>query len=134
MTILQSDCTYLSYFADTRCAMNDVENFNSFGSNAVYYQVGVENNVAVHAAFGGKMAAFGIIRIIFGKHIQMLPYDMPVTFCLKVSEGFISKIIYLFKTFVEFVAYFNLLARYFVFHVSNLRSNSSSVIKFPVSI
>ena len=40
----------------------------------------------------------------------------------------------MFKTFVEAVTYFNLFARYSLFHIANLLSNSSKVINSPSSM
>ena len=68
--------------------MENIQYFNAFVRNPVDNQVCVENDVAVSAAFGCKMAAFGICQIEIVKRIQRLSYFLPVTFCLKVSECF----------------------------------------------
>jgi len=66
--------------------MDNIQNFNIFVGNPVDNQVRVEDNVAVYAAFGCKVAAFGISSVIFGKRIQRYPYYLLVTLCLKISE------------------------------------------------
>ena len=133
-SLLQPDCRYFPYLADAHRAMNDVENFNVFGSNAVDNQMGVEYYVAIHAASGGNVATRRIRQIKYWKRFNLIYYFPVVTFCLQVAESFITKVIYLVNTFVELAAYFNLLARYSFFHALCLLSNSPKVIKFPVSI
>ena len=67
--------------------MNDVEYFNSFGSNAVDNQVGIKDDVAVHAAFGSNMSAFGINGIEDGKRFNCFFYLMVITLSLKVTKS-----------------------------------------------
>ena len=59
----QSYFAHSANFANARCAMYNINHFNAFGSNAINNQMSVEDDVAVHAAFGRKVTAFGMIRI-----------------------------------------------------------------------
>jgi hypothetical protein len=49
--------------------MDNVQYFNARFCNPVNNQVCIENDVAVLAAFGSKMATLGIIGVIAGKRI-----------------------------------------------------------------
>ena len=68
-------------FTDTRCTMDNVQNLDASVGNTINNQVGVEDDVAVHAAFGGNMPTFGIIGVETVK-----PFDM-MRNCIVIFVG-----------------------------------------------
>ena len=134
MLVLQMNFANSANFADTRSGMDNIQYFNAFVCNPVNNQVCIEDNVTVHAAFGFKVATFGISGIIVGKRVYGLVDFFQVTFSLKVAKRFNRIIINMRMIDLKFVAYFNRLARKFFFHISNSLFASSQGVNSPSSM
>ena len=132
--MLQTNFTNTPNFADTRSSMDNIQDFNALIGNSIDNQMGIEDDVAVHATFGWNVAAFGICRIESGKSFNRIFYFPIVTFSLKVTKLIDAIVIDLRTTFEELITYHVRFARKFFSHRLNFFWCSSHVIKLPSSI
>jgi len=59
---LKSYSPHSPNLADARSPVNNVEHFNTRRSNSIDNQMRVENDIAIHAAFGWNVVAGRVIR------------------------------------------------------------------------
>ena len=69
---LQAYFTHTAYLADARRTMYNVQHFDTRDGDAVDNQMSVEDDVAVHAAFGRNVAAWWINDIRSGSESTAL--------------------------------------------------------------
>ena len=121
-------------FTDTHRSVYYTQNFDAGGGNTVDDKMRIEDDIAIHAAFGCNMTTFGILQIIYVKRIQGFIYFLHVAFCLNLTKRIKGIIVNLSTMSLKFVAYFNRFERYAFFHDSNSLFASSNGVKFPSSI
>jgi len=102
MLVLQANFANLASFADALSGMEHIQYFNTFVCNPINNQVCIEDDVAIFAAFGCKVATFGIPCIIFGKRVYGFIDFLQVTFSLKVSKCVKRVFVNTFATFSKF--------------------------------
>ncbi len=83
----------IACFANTSYAggrMDNIQNFNAFGCNAIKNEMRVEDDVAVFAAFSYKIPAFGVKQIIRAKSFYKVRNSIEILLCLCDTKSFYS--------------------------------------------
>ena len=133
-SIMQFNFTSRADFFDTRCEMYNIQNFNMLGGYTINNNVCVQNNVAVHSAFGWNMATYGVSQIPVGERFNSICYLLVVPFSLKIAEHFNRIVVDTIVTCFKLGAYFKRLARNSFFHCLCSLLHSSHDINSPSSM
>lgn len=132
--VLRVDTPGFAYPFYAGGGMNNVEYFDMRAGNPVNNQMGIEDNITVHAAFCSKMTALGIKDIVNRKRGKRFYNLLLIMFCLKKTKGFKSLYIHLLSAFCKLITDYNLLLSSSCFHFSNFRCASSTGVNGPCSI
>jgi len=134
MFLINPNTPHSPYPAYAHGAVNDIQDFDAGGGDAVDDQMRADDDVAVFVALRREVTAGRIGQIAIGKRIQSSAYLLYVAHSLNFAKRIDGIIVDVFTTFLKLAAYFIRLAWYSFLHSSNSLSASSMVKNGPASM